>query len=204
MFSISIEIWNIYTFFLLVNCYIFLSTWKTNSQTLKLLVYRFTHFLFKQGNLIILLTYVQIYLARQRLIQLWCDVILHLIALMESHYIHSDSLAEAQSSDWRRGARRRGHVQSLLSGYKRINILLNPECLPGQLNLTLSIHCSVSLLSLSRFLSPSLCPSNSLSFLSRRVRWIDWRLMCWLAEGEGDVLKDSCMWVCLRGQRLDR
>lgn len=25
----------------------------------------------------------------------------------------------------------RGHVQSLLSGYKRINILLNPECLQG-------------------------------------------------------------------------
>lgn len=102
-----------------------------------------------------------------------CDVILHLIALMESHYFLSGSLAEVQGRDWRRGTSRSGHVQSLLSGYKRINILINPECLPGQLNLTLSIHCCVSLLSLCVSGSLPLSISNS-PLISKQEREMNW------------------------------
>lgn len=53
-----------------------------------------------------------------------------------------------------------GHVQSLLSGYKRINILLNPECWQGQAKAAaqysppcLPLLCGSTILELSSFLA---------------------------------------------------
>lgn len=50
------------------------------------------------------------------------------IFIMESDYIQATSCWFSGVTLVSTG----GHVQSLLSGYKRINILLNPECLQGR------------------------------------------------------------------------
>lgn len=93
-----------------------------------------------------------------------------------------------------------GHVQSLLSGYKRINILLNPESSQGRAKaaaqyspLHLSLLFGTTILELSSFFA-SLAARWSKGRRrgeegegGRKMTW-GWRLMCWLGEERGQQL----------------